>query len=249
MLKFKIVVPTYNTEQWISRCLHSISNQTYRNFECIVINDASTDNTGNMIDKAVHGNSNFHIVHNEENVKALTNIVNGFKMLNSKDEPESVLMVIDGDDFLFSEYTLEIVKQIYDQYNPLLTYGNWVGWPDGSQSNCRPIPLEAHQAGNYRQLPFAFSHLRTFKSKIWNNIKDEDLRDTDGKYFESVWDVAFMLPMIEMSRERTLYVPNVLYCYNRINPISDDKIRHQDQGRIDRLVRTREVYQKYMENK
>lgn len=242
-MKFKIVVPTYNTENWIQRCVVSIINQTFKDFECVIINDASTDKTKDKIeDLRPYLDERFKIVHNETNVKALQNIVDGFNLINSKEDPESVLMVIDGDDFLYSEWSLSIVKQAYEQSGCLLSYGNWVGWPDGSSSNCRLIHPEVHRNRNYRELPFAFSHLRTWKSKLWYNIKDKDLRNNKGKYYESGWDVAFMLPMIEMAGEKTLFIPNVLYCYNRINPISDDKIRQQQQISVDKEIRGKRSY-------
>ena len=242
-MNFKIVIPTYNTEAWIQRCVVSLLNQTYKNFECVIINDASTDSTKEKIEELrKHLDNRFKIVHNDKNVKALKNIVDGFNYLDCKNDPESVLMVIDGDDFLYSEWSLDIVRQAYQQTNCLLSYGNWIGWPDGSSSNCRPIHSDVHKNRNYRELPFAFSHLRTWKSKLWYNIKDKDLRDDNGNYFESGWDVAFMLPMIEMAGERTLFIPNVLYCYNRINPISDDKIRQRQQVSIDRKIRSKEKY-------
>ena len=40
-----IVVPVYNVENYLRQCLDSISEQTYKNFECILINDGSTDNS------------------------------------------------------------------------------------------------------------------------------------------------------------------------------------------------------------
>jgi glycosyltransferase involved in cell wall biosynthesis len=242
-MNFKIVIPTYNTEAWIQRCVVSLLNQTYKNFECVIINDASTDSTKEKIEELrKYLDNRFKIVHNDKNVKALKNIVDGFNYLDCKNDPESVLMVIDGDDFLYSEWSLDMVRQAYQQTNCLLSYGNWIGWPDGSSSNCRPIHPDVHKNRNYRELPFAFSHLRTWKSKLWYNIKDKDLRDDNGNYFESGWDVAFMLPMIEMAGERTMYIPNVLYCYNRINPISDDKIRQRQQVSIDRKIRSKEKY-------
>lgn len=246
-VKMKIVVPTYNTEHWIQRCIRSIAAQSYKNFECVIINDCSTDKTGHMIDqcKEIQDDPRFKIVHNKENVKALKNIVDGFNVLNAKNDPECVLMVIDGDDFLYSSESLLVVAQYYSQFNPLLTYGNWVGWPHGSQSNNRPIPKHVHNVRNYRDLPFAFSHLRTFKSKLWYNIKDEDLKGPDGKYFESGWDVAFMLPMIEMAGQRTIMIPNVLYCYNMVNPISDSRVRGEQQISIDNYVRTKKPYNLY----
>ena len=245
-MKFKIVVPTYNTEHWIARCLHSIQSQTYGDFECVVYDDASTDNTGAVIDHffSERPDPRFRIIHNEKNVKALANIVSGFEELETKKDPESVLMVIDGDDFLYSEYVLEMVKGAYDNTRSWLTYGNHVHWPTGQISlNCRPFPPEIHQNRSYRSYPFISSHLRTFKSKLWNAIRDEDLRDEDGRYYGSAWDVAFMLPMLEMAgADRILYIPNILYCYNRFNPISDDQIRQPDQHRIEKRVRSGKKY-------
>ena len=245
-IKFKIVVPTFNTEHWIGRCLESIQFQTHKDFECIVYNDASTDNTGRAIDEyfSSRPDSRFRVVHNEKNVKALANIVSGFKALNTQDDPESVLMVIDGDDFLFSEYVLQMVAGAYSDRDPWLTYGNHVHWPTGQISlNCRPFPPEVHRDRTYRTHPFISSHLRTFKSKLWNAIRDEDLRGEDGNYYGSAWDVAFMLPMLEMAgQNRILYIPNILYCYNRFNPISDDQIRQHEQHQIETRVRRGEKY-------
>jgi len=246
-IKIKIVVPTFNTEHWIARCLNSIAIQKYNNWECVIINDASFDKTKQIIDSLdfVKNDPRFTVVHNKKNVKALANIVNGFNILNCKEEPESVLMAIDGDDFLFSGLSLDIVNQAYKGYNPLLTYGNHIHHPTGGQSNCQIIPKEIHENNKYREYKFVTSHLRTFKSKLWYNIKDQDLKDEDRNYFSVGWDVAFMMPMLEMSRERTLFIPNVLYCYNRFNPISDDQIRQSDQHRVEMLVRKKQRYERY----
>ena len=113
----KIVVPTYNTESWIERCLRSISAQVFRDWECMIINDASTDRTGEVIQSLdfVKDDPRFRVIHNETNVKALQNIVDGFNHLGSQDDPECIMMVIDGDDFFFSDYSLHIIEQAYTQ--------------------------------------------------------------------------------------------------------------------------------------
>jgi glycosyltransferase involved in cell wall biosynthesis len=243
-MKFKIVVPTYNTEGWIARCLQMIQVQTYENFECIVYNDASTDKTGAMIDSyfSARPDSRFRVVHNKTNCKALSNIVDGFRKLETEKDPESVLMIVDGDDFLFSEYVLEIVAHAYEQTGALLTYGNHVHHPTGGKSNCEPVPRQVIIDRSFRNYKFVTSHLRTFKSKLWNAIRDEDLRDEDGRYYGVGWDVAFMMPMLEMSANRVLFIPNVLYCYNRFNPLSDDQIRQSDQHRVEMRVRNGKKY-------
>jgi len=50
-MKFSIVIPVYNVEKYIDKCLESVLNQTYDNFEVIVVNDGSPDNSGKIIDK------------------------------------------------------------------------------------------------------------------------------------------------------------------------------------------------------
>ena len=242
--KFKIVVPTYNTEQWITKCLYSIYSQQHQNYECLIINDSSTDRTGNLIDDFLSKikDPRFSVIHNQKNEKALKNIVSGFKSLGSKEEPDSVLMAIDGDDYLFCEYSLSLVDQIYQNSECLLTYGSFIQWPTGELSFDRQFPKEVIENNSYRDYKFISSHLRTFKSKLWNSIRDEDLRDEDGEYFRTGWDVAFMIPMLEMTGGRFQYIRNILYVYNRWNPISDDVINSSDQSRVDRLVRTRKKY-------
>ena len=43
-----IIVPVYNVEKYLERCVNSIINQTYKNIEIILVNDGSTDNCGNI---------------------------------------------------------------------------------------------------------------------------------------------------------------------------------------------------------
>ena len=43
-----IIVPVYNVEKYLERCVNSIINQTYKNIEIILVNDGSTDNSGNI---------------------------------------------------------------------------------------------------------------------------------------------------------------------------------------------------------
>ena len=49
--KISIVIPVYNVEKYVSKCLQSVVNQTYRNLEIIIVNDGSTDNSVEIVKK------------------------------------------------------------------------------------------------------------------------------------------------------------------------------------------------------
>ncbi|MBM6860989.1 glycosyltransferase family 2 protein, partial [Clostridium saudiense] len=51
MPKISVIVPAYNTEKYIGRCIESILNQSYKELELIIINDGSTDSSAEIIKK------------------------------------------------------------------------------------------------------------------------------------------------------------------------------------------------------
>ena len=53
MKKVSIIVPVYNVEKYIDKCLNSLVNQTLKDREIIVVNDGSPDNSQSIIDKYV----------------------------------------------------------------------------------------------------------------------------------------------------------------------------------------------------
>ena len=52
--KISIIIPVYNVEKYICRCLDSILNQTFQDFEIIAVDDGSTDQSGQICDQYAH---------------------------------------------------------------------------------------------------------------------------------------------------------------------------------------------------
>ncbi len=63
-----VILPTYNREKYIARAIESVWKQSYENMELIVINDASTDGTGNLINNLAKDNPKIIVLHNEVNL-------------------------------------------------------------------------------------------------------------------------------------------------------------------------------------
>lgn len=63
MPKISIIVPVYNCEKYLERCLDSIINQTFRNWECILVDDGSTDRSGKILDEYAEKDDRFAVFH------------------------------------------------------------------------------------------------------------------------------------------------------------------------------------------
>src|SRR5690625_4358985 len=65
MEKISVIVPVYNVESHLARCLDSLVNQTYKNLEIILVNDGSTDNSGYICDEYAKRYDNIKVLHQE----------------------------------------------------------------------------------------------------------------------------------------------------------------------------------------
>lgn len=62
-ISVSIIIPVYNVEKYISRCINSVINQTYKNWELLLINDGSTDDSGLICDKYANKDSRIKVYH------------------------------------------------------------------------------------------------------------------------------------------------------------------------------------------
>ena len=63
MVKVSIGVPVYNVEAYLRECLDSIMNQTFKDFEVIMVDDGSTDNSFNICQEYVARDNRFKLIH------------------------------------------------------------------------------------------------------------------------------------------------------------------------------------------
>lgn len=104
-----VIVPIYNVEQFLEKCLTSISSQTYKNLEVILVDDGATDNSGKICDKYAECNPNFKVVHKKNG--GLSDARNtGLELCKGE-----YITFIDGDDYISQDYVEKL-------YNTLAKY-------------------------------------------------------------------------------------------------------------------------------
>jgi hypothetical protein len=93
------------------------------------------------------------------------------------------------------------------------------------------------QKNTYRNYPFVTSHLRAFYTKLFVNIREEDLKDASGEYLRAANDVAICIPILEQAHERVGYLPELTYYYNSNTGLNNHFVRLSEQRTNDRMVR------------
>lgn len=202
MHKFKIVIPSYNNENWVEYNLASILNQTYVHYEVLYIDDASTDNTLSRVTEIIGNLPNWKIISNSKNRRRGYNIDPHNEHIQSfMQSDEDILVFIDGDDWLYDEQVLENLNEFYEKHTPWMTYGGMLCYPSGMPGNPQNTPYseQVHTDKLYRQDYWRASHLRTFKWGLYKQIKKEDLLySKTGDYYFHAEDLATSFPCLEM---------------------------------------------------
>ena len=104
--KISVVVPVYNVEAYLERCVESILQQTYAHFELILINDGSTDSSGQICDHLASQYENIKVYHIEN--AGVSNARNmGIQLATG-----SWVTFIDSDDFVTQEYLATLASAV-----------------------------------------------------------------------------------------------------------------------------------------
>lgn len=115
-IKFSIIIPVYNVEKYIEKCLDSILNQTYENYEVIIVNDGTLDNSQKLIDKYVKKDNRF-LSYKKEN-GGLSDARNyGVKRATG-----DYIIFIDSDDYIEKDLLKNLNDKIIKNYPQLVRY-------------------------------------------------------------------------------------------------------------------------------
>jgi len=221
--RFIVYVTYNNAEKYLHDCLSSIYSQDYDNFKLIIIDDASTDNSDNIV-KNFDQNKILYYIKNKENLYKLQNVAMAFNKFDLDDE--DILLLIDGDDKLTHKNVLNQLNEVYKKNNILVTYGSFIS-SDG-KINLHDKILE-NNFDNLRKDPFVFSHLKTFKYKCFKEIEKQDnklkcFKDNKNNFYTMTDDVAIMLPIIEIAGIDKTFYDNRIHYFYRLHDRNDSKI-------------------------
>lgn len=185
MVGISVIVPVYNAERYLARCIDSILTQTYNNFELILVDDGSTDCSGKICDKYAKADARIKVVH-KENGGVSTARNAGIDIAKGE-----YITFIDSDDFVEREFFKYTFNAAQKSKADCVTAGIRYWYEDNSKNKDCVLTeayfdvtkdLNKHFTELHEQHAFDAMYAKLYKSKI---IQSFGLRfDTSYAIFE-----------------------------------------------------------------
>ena len=176
MSYISVIIPVYNCGQFLRRCLDSLVDQSFKDWEAICINDGSKDNSGAILDEYAAADKRFKVVHKDnEGVSAARNTA--LSLVNS-----NYIMFMDSDDFLHPQAmeicayfagrdNSDIVAYTYNRrYRTLQMIGNILRLPEPKKlryTHYKVETIESLTTDNIFHWATEYSHPDGAQDKRW----------------------------------------------------------------------------------
>lgn len=201
-VRFTVAISAYNIENYVKRAIDSVLNQTFKNYELLVIDDCSTDSTVEVIKQVVGQNAKIlQTKKNSGTAAASRNIA----IENAQGE---YLLFLDGDDELYSNETLkEIDEHIKENKYDII----YLGYENvGHTENYYRISTKENST---REARLICDESFSVSSKVWNVefLRNNNIRFKEGMYYE---DELFSIKSNILSKVTT-YGEFAIFKYHR----------------------------------
>ncbi len=219
MEKISVIVPAYNVEKYLERCLQSILKQTYKNIEIIIINDGSTDNTEQICNSFSEKNDNIRYYQLDKNMGI--SYVRNFGLEKVSGD---LIGFVDSDDWI-DEKMYETLYRMLVEYKSSIAVCNYTRiYNNGEYSKVKfSISCDCYYDNIIDALRFNINHNDvTLWNKLYRKNLFDNLRFPIGQDYE---DTAVMHLLIERAGELAVSYES-LYHYNmffRNNSITSEK--------------------------
>lgn len=204
-----VIVPVYNVEEYLPQCLKSVSSQTYRNLEIILVDDGSTDRSGEICDEWSRKDPQIRVIHKKnggvssarnEGLKAAAGTLIGF---------------VDSDDWLEPDMYEKLASALEEHPEADAVSCGYVDYPYGAEF---PVPRGTKPLAPCGPADAAIALLERngYFSSVWNKLFRKDLVMPAGKpvLFDTTLafgeDEVWLAAVLRRCR-RMAFVPEGLY--------------------------------------
>lgn len=188
-----VIIPVYNAEQYLKRCMDSVIGQTYTKLEIIAVNDGSTDNSGKILDEYAKQDSRVKVIHQPNGGQASAR--NAALDCATGD----LIANLDSDDYL-ELHAYETVIKNFDDDVDMVWFGNHV--VGDADEKHMASQREFYRMKELGKMPLSKVAVVARSGAVWNKvvrrniIEKYKLRYPEGVIFEDLCFCACLYPLI-----------------------------------------------------
>jgi glycosyltransferase involved in cell wall biosynthesis len=201
-----VIVPVYNIEDYVRKCVESIMAQTYKNIEIVLVDDGSTDGSSAICDELAETDARIKILHTANGGQSVA------RNLGIKVSKGSYITFIDGDDYVTVDYILHLYELIKDHHADI-SITNYCIQRDGAKKPERKKDLSYVLLINRQEALEILLYKKHFSTSICGRLFRKALFDglelLPGKVLE---DLGFLYKLFDRA-ERLVYSSVVDYVY------------------------------------
>lgn len=210
-----VIIPVYNVEKYLGECLESVTNQTYKNIEILLINDGSTDGSGEVCDQYAQKDNRIKVLHKKNGgVSSARNA--GLEMAQG-----DFITFIDADDLVGKEY----VSSMYEtsvKFNADIIFCKYSNYVNGKVYDVveeLPDKLDADDKDKYISFICRFFECkkRVFGSSCRTLFKKELIQDLRFEPKIKISEDLLFLVYATLKAKRFASVDKHLYFYRQSN--------------------------------
>lgn len=178
-----IIVPAYNIESYILRCIQSLQSQTYDNLEIIIVNDGSVDGTGKIINEIAEKDNRIVVIHKENGG------VSSARIAGINAATGEYIGFVDGDDYVEPEMFEHLLKNAEDSEADISHCGYQMVFPDGHIDYYYNTGRK--EALSYLQGVCALVEGRFIEPGLWNKLYRKEI--VVGFENSPLWDSSIRI--------------------------------------------------------
>lgn len=232
-----IIVPVFNAEKYLNKCIQSILGQTYSNIELLLIDDGSTDSSGAICDKYVSQDSRVKVFHNpNEGVSAARNC----GLDKAKGE---WIAFVDADDWIDADMYEQMYNAAVQNQTDLVSCDLLMEHKDYRKILSYNKEYEDHQLMYDCLVPITVEYFAMSNKLVSRDVYDRGgIRASIGP---NMWEDVELMTKIRYFSKSSFVINKPFYHYNRMNESSITstlKILSRIEGQVERVKQIEQFF-------
>lgn len=202
-----VIIPIYNVEKYLKKCIDSICEQTYTNMEILLVDDGSTDDCPQICDEAAQHDSRVRVIHQKNGGRSVA------RNRGIEESTGKYIMFVDGDDWIDADCLQKSYEALVEYQAQMVVFRGrniYVNTVEDESTEEKLLLTGAQPLEFYVNGKDGFQNSNTVWGKLYVSELLKDIRFVENKYYE---DLMFITKAYATCT-RCIYLNQAYYNYN-----------------------------------